>query len=111
MKRLHAVALVAVVACTIPAIVLAARSQTDGQVLTVNIGDVVRIAGAGNVGCKVVRHSGFKTLDCRRAGRLAGTYGTLFNKREVLLVRFLGAKTAKVVVEARHGAPNAHICS
>ena len=40
-----------------------------------------------------------------------GRYGTLFNKKEVLVVRFSDSKTAKVVVEARHGSGNVHVCA
>src|SRR5436305_5372320 len=103
MKRLSALAFFAVLLGSVPAYTLGATSGSSSRVITANVGDIVRVAGAGDVGCRVIHRNGFETLDCRRAGPLAGTYGTLFNKREVLVVRFKDAKTAKVVVEPRHG--------
>jgi hypothetical protein len=41
-------------------------------------------------------------LDCRRGGRLAGSYGTYFGEKDVLVVRFVGPRKAKVVLHARH---------
>lgn len=75
------------------------------------VGDTVRVAGAADVGYRVTRHDGFQTPDCRRAGPLAGTYGALVNRRDVLVVRFRNAKVAKIVVVAKHGNPNVQLCS
>jgi hypothetical protein len=82
----------------------AARSET----LTLEVGDRVRVEGAG-IGCRVARlshYAGRIFLDCRRAGPLAGSYGTFLGEREVSVVRFRSRHTAKVVFTARHrGAP------
>ena len=76
---------------------------TASQTLTVQPGDVIRVAGNANVGCKVRPHDGAETLDCRRAGPLTGSYGSMLNKNELLVVRFESATVAKVVLVARHG--------
>jgi hypothetical protein len=67
------------------------------QAVTLRLGDVVRVAGTADVGCKVRTHDGAPTLDCRRAGPLTGTFGAMLNRNEVLVVRFESAKTAKIV--------------
>jgi hypothetical protein len=41
-------------------------------------------------------------IDCRRAGALRGTYGTLFTAREAVLVEFESSKTAKRVAVGVH---------
>lgn len=67
-------------------------------------GDEVRVAGAP-IGCRVTRLARYGNqvfLDCRRAGTLRGTYGTYLGGRDVLVVRFRNAQTAKVVLRARH---------
>jgi hypothetical protein len=111
MKRLFAFALAACVVGGAPAYTLAARLGSSPQVLSLNVGDVVRVAGSGDVGCRVVWRNELATLDCRRAGALAGTYGTLLNKDELLVVRFVDPKTAKIVLNAYHGRHNPHLCS
>jgi hypothetical protein len=80
------------------------------QIVTVLPGDVIRVGGDANVGCKVRSHDGAETLDCRRAGPLAGTYGSMLNKNELLVVRFKSAKVAKIVFVARHGNRNVTRC-
>ena len=42
-------------------------------------------------------------LDCRRAGTLRGSYGTMIGKSGVLVVRFRSNRVAKTVLTARHG--------
>jgi hypothetical protein len=112
MKRLLLLTSVALVAAGMPTLAFALQTRAQSpRVVTVHVGDVVRIPGVGNVGCKVVRRDGFQTLDCRRAGPLAGSYGALLNKRELLVVRFESGKTAKIIVDARHDAVNPRICS
>ncbi|HEY2219903.1 MAG TPA: hypothetical protein VGH35_11210 [Gaiellaceae bacterium] len=111
MKRLLAVASVAIVVAGAPAYTVAARLASSPQVLTLKVGDVVRVAGSGDIGCRVIRRSGLRTLDCRRAGALTGTYGTLLNKDQLVVVRFLNPHTAKIVLEAEHGRHNPHLCS
>jgi hypothetical protein len=74
------------------------------ETLTVGVGDRVRVDGAG-IGCRVTRmshYAGRTFLDCRKAGPLAGTYATLLGEREIAVVRFVDAGTAKAVFTARH---------
>jgi len=113
MKRLLAFASVVSAAAAVPTLAFAlhARTAAAPRVITVHIGDIVRVPGVANVGCKVVRRDGFQTLDCRRAGPLAGSYGALLNKRELLVVKFVDAHTARIVVTARHDTLNPRICS
>jgi hypothetical protein len=92
-------------------VVFAARAGERTRTLTVNAGDIVRVAGTANVGCRVRRHDGFETLDCRRAGPLTGTYGALLNKKEIIVIRFQSAKVAKIVFSARHRSTKITRCS
>jgi hypothetical protein len=78
-----------------------ARGGTEPTVV-LRVGDVMAVKGAP-IGCKVARRDGRAVIDCRRAGRLKGTYGTLFDERRVRVVRFRSSDTAKVVYKARHG--------
>lgn len=69
-----------------------------------SIGDKVLVDEAP-VGCRVTRLARYENrvfLDCRRRGRLAGTYGTYFGAKDVLVVRFVGPRKAKVVLQAHH---------
>lgn len=77
---------------------------TDPDTVTVRLGDKIRVAGAP-VGCQVVRMKelgGRVVIDCRRAGALAGTYGTLISGREAVLIQFKSKRAAKQVVVAPH---------
>jgi hypothetical protein len=79
----------------------AAASQ-NGPVF-LDVGDSFQIVGAP-VGCKVIERRGGKSLDCRIAGRLAGSYGTLMSAARVDVVRFTSGRVAKVVFTAtQHG--------
>jgi hypothetical protein len=72
--------------------------------LHLDVGDRFEVEAAA-VGCRVTRIAAFggrPGLDCRRAGPLAGSYGTLLSAREALIVRYRSAGMAKVVYEARH---------
>ena len=71
------------------------------QTVVMQVGDVMEVDGAP-IGCQVARRSGRIVIDCRRAGRLAGTYGTLFDERRVRVTRFRSSDTAKVVFKAKH---------
>ena len=67
-----------------------------------SIGDKVLVDEAP-VGCRVTRLARYGNrvfLDCRRGGRLAGTYGTYFGEEDVLVVRFVGPRKAKVPLHA-----------
>jgi hypothetical protein len=72
-----------------------------GQTVVLRVGDVMEVDGAP-IGCQVARRDGRVMIDCRRAGRLAGTYGTLFDERRVRVTRFRSSDTAKVVFKAKH---------
>jgi hypothetical protein len=82
---------------------LAARAAADAAVVLA-AGDIARVMDIP-VGCQVVRRGvpPATMLDCRRAGRLDGTYGVLFGRWNVRVVRFQGAHDAQVVFSARHG--------
>jgi hypothetical protein len=78
--------------------------RTDPKTVTVELGDRIRVAGAP-VGCRVVRMKEFGgrvVIDCRRAGPLAGTYGTLISGREAVLIQFKSKQAAKQVACAPH---------
>jgi hypothetical protein len=79
-----------------------------GQTVVMRVGDVMEVEGAP-IGCKVTRRGERIVVDCRRAGRLAGTYGTLFDERRVRVTRFRSSDTAKVVFKAKHRG-RAHRC-
>ena len=90
--------------------VLGAGAGERSRTLIVRAGDIVRVAGDANVGCRVRLHDGAETLDCRRAGSLTGSYGTLLNKNEVLVVRFASGRAAKIVFAAKHGSQKITCC-
>jgi len=80
-------------------------SAASMDTVVVSLGDRVRIDRIP-VGCRVTRLARYGNrvfVDCRRAGPLRGTYGTYFGERDVVVVRFVDARTAKVVYQARHG--------
>jgi hypothetical protein len=80
-----------------------ARAAHAGPPIFLRPGDVVQVSGAP-LGCRVVVPGGLKTLDCRVAGSLAGSYGTLMSARRLQVVRFRSARLAKVVfVATQHG--------
>jgi hypothetical protein len=98
--------LIAVVLLGILTLTLALRTGTSARAdeaagVVVRVGDTVEVEG-GAVGCKVVRKGDRATLDCRRAGRLAGSYGTLLDDRRARVVRFQSSRSAKVVFTAQH---------
>jgi hypothetical protein len=85
----------------VPGAPLAART---GKAVTVQAGDRVVVRGE-QLGCRVARIAelgGRTVVDCRRAGPLAGTYGTMISRTEALIVRFRGGRTAQTVYTARH---------
>jgi hypothetical protein len=95
--------LVLVALCIYFAVLRPAHAAHAGQTVLLRPGDVVQVSGAP-LGCRLVVPSGLKTLDCRRAGSLAGSYGTLMSTRRVQVVRFRSAHAAKVVfVATQHG--------
>jgi hypothetical protein len=94
--------LVPTIAIGLVALVLSGGAHGDSaQTVVLGVGDVMEVEGA-EIGCKVVRRDGRLVIDCRRAGSLAGTYGTLFDERRVRVARFKSSDTAKVVFKAKH---------
>lgn len=81
-----------------------APSGPSGMSFVVQLGDRVRVVDAP-IACRVVRvrELGRRVaLDCRRSGPLRGTVGTLLTGHEAALVRFAGARAARVVSIAEH---------
>jgi hypothetical protein len=78
------------------------------ETVVMRVGDVMQVEGAP-IGCKVTSRGERVVIDCRRAGRLAGTYGALFDERRVRVTRFRSSDTAKVVFKAKHRG-RAHRC-
>jgi hypothetical protein len=77
---------------------------TQAVPVMVEVGDTVQVSGAP-LGCRVTAPRAVKTLDCRVAGPLAGSYGILMSSRRLQVVRFRTAHLAKVVFVAdQHGA-------
>jgi hypothetical protein len=96
-----------VVVVTLGAVALT-RESNDAHAASddvlVSLGDTVQVDKAP-VGCRVTRlarHGNRIFLDCRRNGRLAGSYGAYFGEKDVLVVRFVGQRKAKTVLHARH---------
>jgi hypothetical protein len=102
----------AIVAASVPGawLAVARASATSGiapRTIAVRAGDEIRVLGAP-VGCRVAHMRGFEgriVVDCRRTGRLRGTYGTLLSAREAGLVRFESNRTGKLLYRAaQHGS-------
>jgi hypothetical protein len=100
--------LLAVLATTSVAVLAIMRTGSEARAASddvlVSLGDAVQVDETP-VGCRVTRLTRYGNrifLDCRRGGRLAGSYGTYFGERDVLVVRFVGPRKAKVVLHARH---------
>ena len=78
-----------------------ARGSSAAAAVVLRVGDTMKVEGAP-LGCQVTRRNGRVVVDCRRAGSLAGTYGTLLDERRVRVARFRSSDTAQVVFKARH---------
>jgi hypothetical protein len=72
------------------------------QPVVLKVGDRVTVEGQP-MGCRVARQDGQTVVDCRRAGQLAGTYGTMLSARKAMVVRYRSNTVAKVVYTATHG--------
>jgi hypothetical protein len=70
--------------------------------VVLKVGDRVAVEGQP-MGCRVARQDGRTVMDCRRAGALAGTYGTMLSARKAMVVRYRSNTVAKVVYTATHG--------
>jgi len=99
---------VAIVAAATLCVLAITRTGSDARAASddvrVSLGDRVRVDEAA-VGCRVTRLTRYGNrifLDCRRGGRLTGTYGAYFGEKDVLVVRFVGPRKAKTVLHARH---------
>jgi hypothetical protein len=101
-KRVAAVS-AAAIAAGIGLLQLEARASSGVEV-RLRLGDRIRLNDA-EVGCRVTRlvgHGRHVYLDCRRAGRLRGTYGVYVGDERVRVVRFVDSRTARVVFSAEH---------
>jgi hypothetical protein len=89
--------------CAYFAVLRPADAARAGRQVVLRPGDVVQLSGAP-LGCRFIVPKGLETLDCRVAGSLAGSYGTLMTAKRVQIVRFRDAQVAKVVfVATQHG--------
>jgi hypothetical protein len=98
--------LVALVLLGVATIALALRpfpsAQADAaDAVVMRVGDAMHVEGA-RIGCQVARRDGRPVIDCRRAGKLAGTFTALFDERRVRVARFRSKDTARVVFTAKH---------
>ena len=79
-------------------------SHAKSEMVVVRLGDRIQVADA-SIGCRVARMrqlGGRIVIDCRAAGALAGTYGTLLTTREAAVMRFRSKRSAKLIVVATH---------
>jgi hypothetical protein len=74
----------------------------SAEPVVLKVGDRVAVEGQP-LGCRVARQDGRTVVDCRRAGALAGTYGTMLSARKAMVVRYRSNTVAKVVYTATHG--------
>jgi hypothetical protein len=79
-----------------------ADAASSPQPVVLKVGDHVTVKGQP-MGCRVARQNGQTVVDCRRAGKLAGSYGTMLSAREAMVVRYRSDTVAKVVFTATHG--------
>lgn len=113
-RTLRALLLLAASAALVAVGVAIARAPASSSAAaptqqTLRIGDEVHVDGAP-IGCRVTRRQGRLALDCRRAGALEGTYGTLLTHRTAEIVRFSSNRDGRVVFRARHRG-SARTCS
>jgi len=87
------------------ALALAARggasARGDAGVI-LRVGDTMQVEGA-RIGCQVSERSGRPAIECRRTGKVAGTYTAIFDERRARIARFRSSDTAKIVFTAKHG--------
>jgi hypothetical protein len=98
--------LAAVVLLAFATVTLALRGGSPARAaatktVVLAVGDSMTVDGAP-IGCQVVERDGRAVVDCRRAGRLKGTYTTLFDERRIRVARFRSSDSAKVVFTAKH---------
>jgi hypothetical protein len=105
MRRLTAAATAVLVGATATLALAPPREGADAaspQPVVLKVGDRVAVEGQP-MGCRVARQDGRTVMDCRRAGALAGTYGTMLSSRKAMVVRYRSNAVAKVVFTATHG--------
>jgi glycerol kinase len=77
-------------------------AQAAGNATTMlKVGDRVQVEGQP-IGCRVADQNSAVVVDCRRAGALAGTYGTMLSATKAQVVRFRSNTVAKVTFTATH---------
>ena len=65
-----------------------------------SVGDSFVVPGA-KIGCQVTRRGGSVFVECRRAGKPRGTYGTFISSKTVRVAKFKSSRTAQVVFTAK----------
>jgi hypothetical protein len=65
-----------------------------------SVGDSFVVPGA-SIGCQVTRRGSAVFVECRRAGKAKGTYGTFISSRTVKVARFRSSRTAQVILTAK----------
>ena len=85
-----------------------ADAAAGAQPAVLKVGDRVQVEGQP-IGCRVARQDGRTVMDCRRGGKLAGTYGTMLSARKAMVVHYRSDSVAKVVYTATHRGA-AHRC-
>jgi hypothetical protein len=106
MRRLLAVTAAVLTGAT-ATMAVAPRDGADAageaqQPVVLKVGDQVTVQGQP-IGCRIARQDGQTVVDCRRAGKLAGSYGTMLSARKATVVRYRSDTVAKVVYTASHG--------
>jgi hypothetical protein len=105
---MRAVALIALLgAAGIPIFLWSGRAiraaPPQAKPIFLNVGESIQVSSVP-VGCKVIRFKGSRALDCRIAGALPGSYGTISTGQRLLVVRFKSDHVARIVFDARqHG--------
>jgi hypothetical protein len=92
-----------------PAAALGVQQRGGSDVVTIRLGEIVKVAGA-RVGCVARVEAGSRAIDCRRIGALRGTYGTILTGSKALVVRFTSGDTGRVVFVAHHGSTRTRTC-
>jgi hypothetical protein len=108
-RRRATLAVVTAFALGVPAGAFALSEHGGGATIPIALGDIVTVTNTP-IGCIARLHNGERALDCRRAGPLRGTYGTLLTPKEVLVVRFESEKVAKIVFQAQHQRLGVRMC-
>jgi hypothetical protein len=78
-----------------------AASGDAPRTVVLGVGDVMQVDGVP-IGCQVNQRDERIVVECRRDGRLKGTYVSIFDTRHVRVARFRSRDEAAIVFEARH---------